>query len=460
MNTHREYAPSPSNTSFDAFALEYTKVRDGLPEQVRKPLDTLREEVMEICRAHGVDHPSKLVTQEAKAATKTLERVQELLEQIHYIFEHKEVPLGHKDWEVEIPKHYRFIEAVEKNGKVFFSVSNAIYFSFPPRIFDSSGHDRTLLPRVGCIKRGGLKIVGEKIACVLGHRGSNYVFLEEKNIGDYEEVKRILDTDGVLVYVAKPHGSSKEMIYVDGRVYGSPEGYDHVSRISCVGSTVAFAAQKESGDLYEVYLGDHLIGKYREVTEMRVIDGELVFVAFDFDSKAVVVKDGVMQGTGSTSSYIHSVQKINNELSWIERDVITCEEELFIGEVSYGVYQDVNKVLETRGEPLLVVQKRKGDHWMLKQGDKVIGKQGGYEVSELGKVICVSDEGVFATREGIAKSWVVESSSGKHFGSYKAIHLLKAVDDKHFIVIAEEDGKVVQRTFDIDHPPYQGEGAN
>ena len=284
MNTHHEFSPLPNPTSFDAFALEYTKVRDGLPEQVRKPLDTFREEVMEICRAHGVDHPSKLVTPEAHATTETLGRVQELLEQIHYIFEHKEVPLGHKDWEVEIPEGQSVHQAVEKDGKAFFSTFDKAKSSY---IFDSSGKQRGYFQKGRIPSPGGLAIVDQKVACIFQEPRTSFVFVDGERVGfshGYRQVSHLLDMNGELVYVAECEPDRKEVIFVNEEVYGLPEGYHSVSHVLPVGDQLAFAAQKQQDGPFYVYIGDRLIGDqqgYKKINEMTVINGKLVFVAND-----------------------------------------------------------------------------------------------------------------------------------------------------------------------------------
>jgi len=463
MNTHREYSPSPDHASFDAFASEYTKVRDELPEQVRKPLDVFREEVMEICKAHGVDHPSKLVTPEAHASAETLKHVSDLLDDILSIFETKEVPLGHKDWEVKIPKKYSAENIVEKNGKtvVVMTWRNNIV------MFDSSGA-QTTCPS-GYLMNDKLAIIGQgDVACAIqgerwlsGHIYLNGVETDDSRSG-YSGVLHLLDMNGQLVYVAYsedlPHRSA--VVYKNGEVYGSPEGYEDVSHVVPVGDQLALAVKKEGEHFFCVYLGGKVVGKkegYTKIVSMTCVNGKLTFTAELFDVYYLVHNGETVNTSIKT---LRCVQSIANELSWVEES--HTESELFIGGRSYAKFYAIETVVDTGGEPLVIAKKKDGDPWQLMWGDEVIGRKEGYQDGELSAtMIRVGDQILFMETKKDETTWKkVTSSAGAHFGSYSWVCKMKVVDDKHFIVIAEEDGKVVQRTFDIDHPPYQGEGAN
>jgi len=457
MNTYHEHSPSPNPTSFDAFALEYTKVRDGLPEQVRKPLDVLREEVMEICRAHGVDHPSKLVTPEAKATTKTLERVQELLEQIHYIFEHKEVPLGHKDWEVKIPEGQEVSQVVEKNGKVAIVTSDVDSFC---HIFDSSGIPLSL--PLGRIEQDLLTIIDDDVVCAWRKVATftSGIFVNGEILApsaqNFVQVEYLLEMNGKVVYVAQKVDEGREKIYVNGVLYGSPEGYFKVSHIIPVGDELAFVAQQNATDPFHIYVNGLLSDQRKglgRVVSLDFIDGEVVYIErTSLGDRLLGERSGLIY---ASSENLKEVQKINGQMSWIEYS--SWRATWFLNREAQGNCFDILSVVETKGKPVLVVRDQERDPITFIQGGETIGKKEGYKM--VMDVICVGDEIVFIAGDG-EKSWWIESSSGACFGFYETIHEMKPVDDKHFIVISEEDGKVVQRTFDIDHPPYQGEGVS
>jgi len=456
---HHEYHPSSSHASFDAFALEYTKIRDGLPENVRKPLDVLREEVMEICRAHGVDHPSKLVRLEAHASAETLKHVSDLLDDILSIFETKEVPFGHKDWEVEIPEGHVVGDVAGKNGKTFFSTTNHFYSVCC--VFDSSG--KSIYRHRGSMPNLGLAVIGQDIAYVIQQSNNCLVCRNGKNAGafqGYNIVNNLLNVGGTLVYTAKEYLTSKEKIFLDGQVYGNPDGYEKVLHILPIGKEPAFAVQKEKGGYFYIYKGEQMVGhphKYA-IEDMTEVNGGIAFTVKDDFGDTFLYHNEVLKGTCVRDHLIHSIQSINGQLSWVEVKGEGEGSTLFIeGEPSMNYSSTIIGVVDTGAEPLLEVQEKEGDLWTLVQGDRVIGKEEGYELTDIHTVICVNDEIIFTTRDHYGEPWIIESSTGTRFGSYKRVLLVKAVDDKHFIVIAEEDGKVVQRTFDLDHPPYQGE---
>jgi len=98
MIPHRSPEQSLSEPQGFSF-LEYDKAREKIPESTRASVDAWRDEILEICRAHGVDHPSKLVLAETHASSETLARVQNLLDDILYVFEHQELPTEKKERE-------------------------------------------------------------------------------------------------------------------------------------------------------------------------------------------------------------------------------------------------------------------------------------------------------------------------------------------------------------------------
>jgi len=146
--------PEPQGFSF----LEYDKAREKIPEHTRASVDAWREEVLDICRAHGVDHPSKLVTAEAHASAQTLERVQNLLDDILYVFEHQKLPpekretepiddeeysisLGRVDWR-KMPAFSSDLSVCDQHGR-FYLLNNG---SNPPCLYDEQGN-KQLLPK-------------------------------------------------------------------------------------------------------------------------------------------------------------------------------------------------------------------------------------------------------------------------------------------------------------------------
>jgi len=96
MIPHR--SPEQSRSEPPGFSfLEYDKAREKIPESTRASVDTWRDEILEICRAHSVDHPNKLVLAKTHASSETLERVQNLLDDILYVFEHQDLPPEKKE---------------------------------------------------------------------------------------------------------------------------------------------------------------------------------------------------------------------------------------------------------------------------------------------------------------------------------------------------------------------------
>ena len=148
-----EFSPRGDKTANTFSFLEYDKAREKIPESTRASVDAWREEILAICQAHGVDHPSKLVLAETHASIQTLERVQNLLDDILYVFEHQELPTEKKkevepvddrEYVVELGELLENpcndIRVYDHNGRFYFFDNHAN----PSRLFDHEGNKDVL----------------------------------------------------------------------------------------------------------------------------------------------------------------------------------------------------------------------------------------------------------------------------------------------------------------------------
>ncbi|KKU33460.1 MAG: hypothetical protein UX45_C0009G0028 [Candidatus Uhrbacteria bacterium GW2011_GWF2_46_218] len=150
---------------------EYASVRARLPEHVRVPLDVLREEVLAICAAHDVNHPTKLGR----------ERVSKLLEDIKYIFEHRDLPLREKgdvdDQEYEVTLSGDLedcITVLDQKGRFIF----ATYDTTPIRIYDQDGNEQILEDDVECVS---FAYLGEDLVLIKGQPAMMVAFHRENS---------------------------------------------------------------------------------------------------------------------------------------------------------------------------------------------------------------------------------------------------------------------------------------
>jgi len=153
MIPHR--SPEQSRLEPPSFSfLEYDKAREKIPESTRASVDAWREEVLAICQAHGVDHPSKLVLVETHASTEILARVQKLLDDILYVFEHQTFPPEDREHPVD-DREYVIPLGPSENQEWHLSSSD------PDRrccVGDQQGHvyfvDKAVSPQYLCNEQG------------------------------------------------------------------------------------------------------------------------------------------------------------------------------------------------------------------------------------------------------------------------------------------------------------------
>jgi|GEM_PF-5674383 len=136
-----------SSPDISASLFEYASVRAKLPEHVRAPLDVLREEVLAICTAHGVNHPTKLGREGKEPTIETLEHVSKLLEDIAYIFTHRDLPpkekrdVDDKEYEVTLPDDTEGdVTVFDIKGRFIFATNDTT----PIRIYDQDGNEELL----------------------------------------------------------------------------------------------------------------------------------------------------------------------------------------------------------------------------------------------------------------------------------------------------------------------------
>jgi len=283
--------PSPS-FSF----LEYDKAREKIPERTRSSVDTWREEVLAICQAHGVDHPSKLVTAEAHASAQTLERVQNLLDDILYVFEHQKLPPEKREMEPVDDQEYIVPmgmtealkipckkEILDQNGRFLFLDAS----KNPQKIIDCEGDE---IPLPINISSGDFALFGSKMVLVV------------KQIEAFREKYSLIDLDGEIVESARSFVTYKKRngrliavgdhfnneyhpVAEDGTIhwnidYSNANGTELVDTFFIAGRRYFLIRENTS---YKIYTADHLpVSEHRNYFTPPLLcekDGKLIIIA-------------------------------------------------------------------------------------------------------------------------------------------------------------------------------------
>jgi len=211
---HRFQTRSPS-PDISTSLFEYASVRARLPEHVRVPLDVLREEVLAICAAHDVNHPTKLGREGKEPTIEILERVSKLLEDIKYIFEHRDLPLREKgdvdDQEYEVPLDLESKDIVYLDSSLIVHVHKGCFYfiekRYPPARLSTYEGERSILPRnVFC---DDFTYLGSKLAVIAStseRSGANFlVDLEGQPLDPPGTFTRFQRRDGRLTAIGRSH---------------------------------------------------------------------------------------------------------------------------------------------------------------------------------------------------------------------------------------------------------------
>jgi len=162
FSTQREPTPTFS-------FLEYDKAWGKIPENTRASVDAWREEVLAICQAHGVDHPSKLVLAKTHASTQTLERVQNLLDDILYVFEHQDLPPEKKENFIDDQEYVVPLDCEENPSDTLevFDLHGRFYFlddSSDPTYFYTNQGEKQVLPNH--IRSSEFALLGNRLVLI------------------------------------------------------------------------------------------------------------------------------------------------------------------------------------------------------------------------------------------------------------------------------------------------------
>jgi len=135
--------PPPSATLHEAIMDSVSSVRDSLPEQHRTHFETLRQEIIDFTKAHGIPRdtlskPDLLREATKKLSTQDLERLALLLERFEHLVKYKE------------PKKEDYAEALEHAERLY-------------HLREQYTSQVSLLEQVGILKEGAITGIDGKI---------------------------------------------------------------------------------------------------------------------------------------------------------------------------------------------------------------------------------------------------------------------------------------------------------
>jgi len=272
---HSKCTRPDHNPLLPLFDFSEIKIRKELPNEVLPMFDVYVKEVLEICKAHGVNHPKELVrATHPRPSFETLERVQFLVDRILYIVENKALPPKEREKEIFDENDYTFplpedisdIHVTDLHGKF------AVFFG----------------------KGTGLE------ASIIKNR--HHLFNEEgEEIGDpkgYMRPSDVLDINGVSGFADCQQ--EKYIFYCGETTLGNPRGYEYGSLCAVGGKPVVIAAKDLLSPFQIITEKQTMEGistyAHVEVDHMSDVEGQLFFFTKNEREKTVLVLDGKVVG--------------------------------------------------------------------------------------------------------------------------------------------------------------------
>jgi len=461
-SSQKEVHSASFPSSPDVFLSEYKSARDRLPENVRAPLDILREEVMEICKAHGVDHPSKLVLAETHVSTETLERVQELLDQIHYIFEHQKLPPTVEKNNVPLDDQEYTVELNPAYERADISIPCDIHGGFIFVIKERKTRKRLVMDQNGQLvgdpegydEIWDLTDIGGKPAFIAKKEGTCCVVYDGKNIEEpkeYDDAQFLTDIGGHIGFFA--YQKLGWFVFVNGRNIGAQEGYDVIEDFIDVGGKPAYTAQAvHQDDFFKVIvkdgfiLGDEKEG-YNDISHLVDIGGKLGS-AVKKDTKWFVLLDEEVVGSKEGYDKVFALADIGGKIGYIAK----IEEKIFF--ILDGIplielteyYKDGNVDLLKDIGGKMACKINKGAATRAFYNGKVVEPRGIFDIVDVGGRM-----GVITATSLNNWIWFDGRCTSIHFSK---IHVLHALDHDRFYVIAEDKGRIVKRVYSFSDPTF------
>jgi len=452
-------------SSPDVFLTEYKSARDRLPEGVRVPLDTLREEVMEICKTHGVDHPSKLVLAETHVSTETLERVQELLDQIHYIFEHqklpealeqkKEIPLDDREYTLELEPEYNLADLFDV-GDHRGGFSCVVYGPSGETEFVMDQNKRLIGDPQGYDDVRFLTDIAGKPAFIAKQGEETFVVWDGKNFGhfeEYEELISLTDVGGKPAFFAKKE--DRWFVFWDGKIIGDQEGYKDVGGLIDVGGEPAYTAlPDEEGFGFLVMKGDQIVGDptgYAAIINELVDIGGKVGVSMNRGNSGgyTVLLDGEVVGNEEGYRKVSELVDMDGKIGFVARTkdkqkVLFIMDGQPVSDLTSDVSIFVDEVTNIGGKMACRIL---GPSFSYHQAffDKGRLYNDGELINGVQQIVNVAGKPMIVTKGTSDDSHFIEGTRL----AFDHIYFLYALDRERFAVVAREGQKIVKRVYPL-----------
>jgi len=275
---HRQPESSSADISSFSFAEYGGAYRKELPNEVLPMFDVYVKEVLEICKAHGVNHPKELVAvTHPRPSFETLERMQFLVDRILYIVENKALPpkerekeiFDEEDYVLPLPDKIGSLEVTDLHGKL------AVFYVKNP-VFGVAGASPV--------------------------KNRHDLFNEEgEEIGDpkgYAQPSDVLDINGIPGFA--DYQSGKYTFHCGKKTLGNPDGYEHGTLCAIGGKPVVIVAKGHLSPFQIITEKQTLEGMstytHVEADHMSDVEGRLFFFTKNESGKTVLVLNGKIVG--------------------------------------------------------------------------------------------------------------------------------------------------------------------
>ncbi len=445
-----------------------------LPPKVEARKQTLVEEVLTLCKKYGFSHPNELATSPdtSHIPLSDLELLADLMSKLEYIVKHRELPkeeelecIDDQEYTIELPKGANVSEIFDDHGRpiIIGSLSSGLDF-----VQDQTGK---LIPldeerNVELALCQGKPVIVQYRGDIFSKDTFTFCDFQGLPVGDLtmqffqariknqqiKEVsyKKVEGEDGLDYYLVRP-------IDKDGKMIGRKEGYYDTQSLVTVGSHYYFIGKETSSSTKAVYNeeGDQVNeDEYDDILFLLNMGGKLVLSVRKEHRQWFVYPDGSFVPGESPMGFreAQNAQEVNGKIYFWERtkhrlsSYIFCDHTgkefgktiLNFVPVAWRVVGDTLYYLNTSMSESCYIEYMPSGGMFLRLG--------------YGQVlpILVGETLVSIFSTGVL-SPVSLTLGDVHYTqeTFDDVHVLEPIDDHHFYVIAQKEGKILKRVFTV-----------
>jgi len=458
---HRQPEPSSADISSFSFAEYGGAYRRELPGYVLRDFDAYVQEVLEICKTHGVKHPKELVlVTNPEPSFETLSRVQFLVDHILFIIQNKELPpesMEEQSYELPVPSDVR-VDALDLGGTfvaVFSHTRKEDIVNHQGKIIDSFPLHAAVQDLKNIGGRAGYSVYrplrGEPHAHSFHYNGQILGNPEGYSAGYLYAI------GGKPLLLAQSPGEKMKVLRVDGSLVGKEDGYEEIRQhqLFDVKGKFFFFWRSKHGKMHlnldgeekgDVQGYDNVLCSFLADTREDHIIAPLVSPTMT--ACVAQAQNGLwypLRFNGEPFGDPEGYEKVYIDFYCNYRHYLATkgENQWCIGEngTVYKNYQELAAAFKTTSVKESLHQDADSENWIMQKGEKTFSVDESYFVTSPPDVhvFWMRDAPIHAMKVG--KYYYVNHGKTKLLGPFANLFALRPIDDDHFSLLALE-GKV------------------